>query len=72
MRGSGCDSYRERHWKPRVAQFGSWAARKDNSNLRTPENRLTLVRVARNVSPVASYPDYDSVYGSGTKNGTAY
>ena len=49
MWGSGCDSYREGHWKPRVAQFGSWAARKDNSNLHTPENRLTLVRVARNV-----------------------
>ena len=28
------------------------------ANLRTPENRLTLVRVARNVSHVASYPDY--------------
>ena len=24
--------------------------------------QLTLVRVARNVSPVASYADYDSVY----------
>ena len=62
MRGSGCGSYREGHRKLRVAQFGSWAATKDNSNLHTPENQLTLVRVVRNVSPVASYPDCDSVH----------